>query len=73
MCSSLINGLFKVAVLLFLPIKGVDFIIGNDFAGGKVVPAPEVLDSPVLESGNDLGHSPEIFSACAVTRAQAKK
>ena len=72
MRSSLVNGLFKVAVLPFLPIKGVDFILGNDIAGGKVVPAPEVLDSPVLDSGNDLEHS-EIFSACAVTRAQAKK
>lgn len=44
--SPLVSGLFKVAVLPARPITGVHFILGNDIAGDKVVPAPEVLDRP---------------------------
>ena len=39
--SSLVSGSFKVAVLPELPVKGIDFILGNDLAGGKVHPVPE--------------------------------
>lgn len=34
--SKLISGLFPVAVLPCFPIDGIDFILGNDIAGGKV-------------------------------------
>ncbi len=29
-----------------LPVKSVDFILGNDLAGGKVMPVIEVVDEP---------------------------
>lgn len=36
--SPLDSGFFKVAVRPALPIKGVDFILGNDIAEEKVMP-----------------------------------
>ncbi|XP_071063128.1 uncharacterized protein [Pseudochaenichthys georgianus] len=73
--SSLVKGFFKVAVLPALPIKGVDFILSNDLAGGKVKPVPEVIDSPdlSLDAEKSAEVPPEIFPACVVTRAQSKK
>lgn len=63
-----------MAVLPALPIKGVDFILGNDIAGGKVVPAPEILDQPNLTLESDSTTLKcDIFPACVVTRAQSKK
>lgn len=63
-----------MAVLPALPITGVHFILGNDIAGDKVVPPPEVLDGPtlILESDN-TAQKCDIFPACVVTRAQPKK
>lgn len=71
--SPLVSGLFKVAVRPALPIKGVNFILSNDIAGGKVMPVPEVLDSPDLncESDNTAQIHLDIFPACVVTRAQS--
>lgn len=44
--SKLISGTFPVAICSALPIKGISFLLGNDIAGGKVIPALEVLDVP---------------------------
>ncbi len=72
--SSLVSGCFKVAVLPALPIKGVDFILSNDLAGGKVMPVPEVLDTPSLNTDSDSAQVlTDTFPACVVTRAQSKK
>ena len=71
--SALVSGLFKVAVLPALPIKGVDFILGNDLAKGKVMPVPEVVDIPDLGSDSDPAEQLDFFPACVVTRAQTKK
>lgn len=64
--SHLVNGFFKVAVLPALPIRGVDFIQGNNVAGARVVPVPELLDSPDLrlESDNMAEVLPGTFPAC---------
>lgn len=72
--SSLVSGLFEVAVLPVLPIKGVDLILGNDLAGGRVLPVPEVLDSPDSGPGSDdvSQKHPGVFPACVVTRAQSR-
>lgn len=72
---TMVSGLFKVAVLPELPIKGVDFILSNDLTGGKVVPVPEVVESsPTTPESDQLGQLlPSVFPACAVTRAQSKK
>lgn len=71
--SSLVNGLCKVAILPALPIKGIDFILGNDLAGGLVNPVPELHHRPDVSQLDDLAHQfPGVFPACAVTRSQSK-
>ncbi len=52
---TLVSGFVRVGVRSSLHVKGVTFILGNDLAGSKVLPVPEV------------------FSTCAVTRAQSAK
>ncbi|XP_067230426.1 uncharacterized protein [Chanodichthys erythropterus] len=72
--SELCTGFVKVGVCECLPVKGVQFILGNDLAGGKVFPVLEVFDNPVLDQADEVSEMyPEIFPACAVTRAQARK
>ncbi|KAL0152376.1 hypothetical protein M9458_052099, partial [Cirrhinus mrigala] len=73
--SELASGCFEVAVRPSLPVKGVDFIMGNDIAGGKVLPAVQVTNLPVAEMQPDalVETLPDVFSSSAVTtRAQAK-
>lgn len=70
----LLSGWFDVAVLPDLPVAGVDFLLCNDIAGGKVSSTPVVMDVPVVtDPAGDSQDSSEIFPACAVTRAQTKK
>lgn len=71
----LVCGVFKVGVRPTLPIEGVSFILGNDIAGGKVLPVLEVLDSisPQTQQDDLAKEFPNVFPACVVTRAQAKK
>lgn len=73
--SKLVSGVFPVAVRDQFPIDGVDFIMGNDIAGGKVYPSPEVVSQPIPGSDNDelAKKHPEVFSVSVLTRAQAKK
>ncbi len=73
--SELCTGFVKVGVRDCLPVNGVEFILGNDLAGGKVFPMLEVFDKPVLSDHTDeLSEMyPETFPACVVTRAQARQ
>ena len=41
--SALVTGFFRVGVQPALPVTGVTFILGNEIAGGKVLPVLEVL------------------------------
>lgn len=72
--TDLLSGQFKVAVCDNLPVKGVNFILGNDIAGGKVMPVLEVVDVPdsslMVDEINDLS---KLFPACVCTRAQSRK
>lgn len=68
--SSLITGFFPVALCPALPIGGVQMLMGNDVAGGKVTPSLEVTYSPQIA---DPGKCPELYPVCALTRAQARK
>ena len=69
----LVSGVFKVGVCPDLPVKGVQFILGNDIAGGRVLPMLEVLDCPNTYAGDSLPeHYPGVFPVCAVTRAQSR-
>ncbi len=72
---SLITGFFPVAVRSCFPIEGVDFIMGNDIADGKVCPVPEVTNSPILQSESDdlAQHHTEVFPVCVLTRAWSQK
>ena len=77
--SPLVSGLVKVAVLPQFPISGISFILGNDLAGGKVFPLPEVVADPIvasvccLTSASSELSVPNVFPVCAITRAQARK
>ncbi|XP_029927354.1 uncharacterized protein LOC115373220 [Myripristis murdjan] len=74
--SRFVSGKFRIAVRPQLPIAGIDVILGNDLAGKKVFPAPEVTDDPIPSAGDSVSdelNSPPVFPVCAVTRAQAKK
>lgn len=68
----LVTGFVEVGVRPSLPVRGVTLILGNDLAGGKVMPILEMLDKPNVPSAPDVltESFPEVFSACAVTRAQ---
>uniref|UniRef100_A0A671WFH3 Gypsy retrotransposon integrase-like protein 1 n=1 Tax=Sparus aurata TaxID=8175 RepID=A0A671WFH3_SPAAU len=71
----LITGFFPVAARDSFPVDGVDLIMGNDVAGGKVFPLPEVVVSPIPPSEPDdltKGH-PGVFAANVLTRAQSGK
>ncbi|XP_073807553.1 uncharacterized protein [Danio rerio] len=71
----LVNDFVHVAVRPALPVKGISLILGNDIAGGKVMPVCEVLDkSPMPSFCDKLSDAfPETFLACVVTRAQQKQ
>ena len=57
-----------------LPIRGVDMLLGNDIAGDKVVPVPQLTDDPVQSSPDDLAiRFPSTFPSCVVTRSMAKQ
>ena len=73
--SDLVTGLFPVAVRPCFPVEGVDFIMGNDIAGGKLYPTPEVVSVPIDDSEPDdlVNHHPDVFKVSVLTRAQARK
>ncbi len=73
--SDLCTGFMRVAVCPSLPVKGVDFILGNDLAGGKVMPVIEVVDEPTTFCDFEVLSEtyPDVFPACALTRAQSRR
>lgn len=72
--SELVTGLVTLGVCSQLPVDGVDFILGNDLAGGKVFPRPIVVHEPVVtEESEPVTQYRSVFPACAVTRAQSLK
>lgn len=73
--SDLVSGFFNVAVCSSFLVKGVEFIMGNDIAGGKVMPMLHVTNQPQVELYPDQLAQKflDLFSASAVsTRAQVK-
>lgn len=73
--TDLVSGFVEVGVRPVLPVKGISFILGNDLAGGKVVPSLEVTDTLSTEYSTDelSRRYPNAFTACVITRAQSKK
>ena len=71
--SLLVSGAVTVGIVAELPMRGISLLLGNDLAGGKVLPSPIVCDSPVEDSVTETLEKdiPRIFPSCVVTRAQA--
>ena len=57
---------------MHVPVKGVSLLLGNDLAGGKVVPDPIICEKPSL-IGEGEEENKELFHTCAITRVMAKK
>jgi hypothetical protein len=69
--SDLVSGTVVVGVRPELPVKGVTMLLGNDLAGGKVLPDPIVSHKPC--TAVDKEEEKDIFPACAVTRSMSRK
>ena len=71
--SNLITGPVVVGVRPSLPVRKVSLILGNDLAGEKVVGSPYVSSIPYSGSEEKTVEGfPELFTACAVTRAVSR-
>ena len=77
--SGFVNGEVTIAVRPSLPIEGIDLIVGNNFGRDCVFPdqvsPPPVVKTeatPKAEPDKCLTDFPEVFTACAVTRAMAR-
>ena len=76
--SRLVSGPVTVGVRSSLPHKGIQFILGNDLAGEKVIADPYLpnrscVDQPVDSVDPVEQKSPGRYSACAVTHAVDRK
>ena len=69
--SSHVNGPVTVGITSSLPIDGIDFLLGNDLAGGKVVANSLVTDMPC--NCQQLDPVPNLHPACVVTRASKEQ
>ena len=69
--SSHVNGPVTVGITSSLPIDGIDFLLGNDLAGGKVVANSLVIDMPC--NCQQLDPVPNLDPACVVTRASKEQ
>ena len=70
--SDLISGTVIVGVRPELPVKSVSMLLGNDLAGGKVLPQPIVTRDPCAEADNE-DESSVVFPAGEVTRSMTRK
>jgi len=71
--SDLVSGPVSVGVRSSLPVKEVDFILGNDLAGDKL-PSPCMVSSPHDASDCCVDSDANIvYSSCAVTRAMVNR
>ena len=52
---------------------GGKLLLGNYLAGGKVLVKPEVTTVPLVSGSPHVLEYPEIFTACALTRAMSEK
>ena len=69
--SSLIKGPVKVVVVKTLPVKGIDFLLGNYLAQNKLSINPIIVYKPEEEKVN-CNFLEEIFPVSAVTRSKSK-
>ena len=69
--SSHVNGPVTVGITSSLPIDGIDFLLGNDLALGKVVANSLVTDMP--SNCQQLDPVSNLDPACVVTRASKEQ
>ena len=69
--SSHVNGPVTVGITSSLPIDGIEFLLGNDLAGGKVVANSLVTD--MLCNCQQLDPVPNLDPACVVARASKEQ
>ena len=69
--SSHVNGPVTVGITSSLPIDGIDFLLGNDLAGDKVVANSLVTDMPC--NCQQLDPVPNLDPAGVVTRASKEQ
>jgi len=74
MHSDLVSGPVTVGVQHSLSVKGVDFILGNDFAAENVMALPCMVNSlgGISDPSVD-GDTIVVYPSCAVTRTMAKQ
>ena len=74
LASKLVSGPVIVGIKPSLPFKGISLLLGNDFAGNKVVTDPILIDKPCLDQSPDSIEEeiPDLYPSCVVTRAMAK-
>ena len=68
--SSLYKGSAKLAVVYSLPVSGVDLLLANDLAEGKIDPYPILLSQPSEDSQGELNNS---YPIGVVTRSKADR
>ena len=72
--TPLVTGQVVVALRPSLPFEGISVILGNDLAGGRILAHPRVTLVPIVETPDELTQRyPQVFPACAVTRAMSKR
>lgn len=67
--SELATGFFPLSVCTALPVDGVAMLMGNDIAGGFLLPNPEVLDNHLNQTIPDSSVNSGLYPACMVTCA----
>jgi hypothetical protein len=69
------NGKVTVGAVSKLPMKGVNFLLGNDIAGGQVNVVPKLNLQPCVDNHTEILNEefPGIFPACVTTRSMKVK
>ncbi|XP_064093712.1 uncharacterized protein LOC135206254 [Macrobrachium nipponense] len=63
---NLFTGNTVVGVVDSLPIPNIDFLLGNDIAGARVIPDPVVVDTPLIENPVKDLEEKAMFQSCVV-------
>ena len=71
--SNIVTGEVTVGVVPTLPVQGICLVLGTDLAGCQVWVTPGVVSTPLEVPQAVVQEHPDVFTACVVTRAQARK
>ena len=71
--SELVKGSYKVAIVKSLPIEGVDMVLANDIAKGRVVTEPLLISKPGVGKEMSSVDCKDSVPVNVVTRSQSMK